>query len=137
MSCLTAWRLPWSLGCPKQFKNVKIWPNNMTVYNDKDLKSKHFRVFFFYISQGCRFKTKIRNQSQKNGLKKAYYCVQPNSGSWSQIAWINNKNVHLITKFYSLKKLLPSHFTTASFVWQRAQLFESYWHSMDMVKCNF
>ena len=68
ITCLTAWRVPESLGWPKKFKNVKIWPNNMTLCTDKTLKSKN--LIFLYISQGYRFKKKIWNQSKKYQLEK-------------------------------------------------------------------
>ena len=49
ISCLTAWRVSKSLGLPKKCKNVKIWPNNMTLSTDNDLKSKNFRGKKVYI----------------------------------------------------------------------------------------
>ena len=66
MSCLTAW---------KSRVTIKIWPNNMTLHIDKDLKSKTFSLKKVYIlRQGYRLKKKIWNQTQKNVcLKKAYF----------------------------------------------------------------
>ena len=67
----------------------------MTFHTEKDLKSKNVRWKKNYI-----LAKDVNNFSKKKiGLKKAYFFVRPNSGSWSQIAWI------FLTKYFLPEKI--------------------------------
>ena len=64
-------------------KNVTIWPNNTTLYTDKDLKSKNVCAKFFYMfAKDIDTKRKFEIKAKKNRLKKRpIFLGHPNSGS--------------------------------------------------------
>ena len=67
--------------------NVNIWSNRMASHTEKDLKLKMSGEKSLYLSQGCRYRKKFEIKAKKNRPKNSLN-MNPNSGSWSQIAWI-------------------------------------------------
>ena len=70
MSKLTAWELPESLA--RVAIKIAITSKLTKLYSfhpEKDLKSKGRKKKYIF-SQGCHYRKKNQNQSQKNSLKK-------------------------------------------------------------------
>ena len=112
ISCLTAWRVPESLGWSKKCKNVKIWPNNMTLSTDKDLKSNKFKgekVYILAKDIDSRRKLEIKAKNI-SAWKRPIFLGHPNSGSFLQNAIFCLQNINTLKKLplakYTLSYLL-------------------------------
>ena len=91
MSCLTAWRLPESLGWPKKYK---IGPTNMAYYTEKDLKPKDVR--------GKRFEIKAK---QKSARKRPIFGWTPIQAVEVKLLGFLLQNIPLITKYLLPEKI--------------------------------
>ena len=109
----SAWRLPESQKRPKKCKNVLFWAKSMAFRTEKNLKSKNSRgIKVFILAKDVNTKENFESKPNKCRLKKGLFFLHPNSGSWSQIAWILFYKMSILQQnIYSLKKLAhPLHY---------------------------